>query len=215
VRLPQLRVLEVLRRKNQLLPYAFWGNERRPLKMQFSKWLRSQGGADRRLWHKCLPKYEAFFTRERVIIVHKSPLDTGYSSRYPRTWEWSPLQHQFLWYCRQGYCCRPLSAIWQDDSAMVPSFIRNCSAETAWKRASVRDILWFQNDGAPAHWGICPAVPKCDKCRKVYWTCREGCMASSVDRTQRDWIYPLGTPEGTRSSCPGLPAPENVLQPWN
>lgn len=85
-------------------------------------------------------------TFTRVSSVH------GMSPCFPQTWVSTPLQC-LGWNC-QRHCHGPLFASWQAAYSMTLWFSGNCSTKTVWRWASSCEAKsWFQQDGAPEHYG--------------------------------------------------------------
>jgi len=96
------------------------------------------------------------------------------------------------------------SATWQADCSKISWFSWNCSTGAAWKRvsSSKADDVGSAQRSSRALQGICLAVVECDISRKVDWTWRAECMASSVVGPNSNGLYPVGTPEGALLRSP-------------
>jgi hypothetical protein len=206
--LPQPRVLEVLH-DDQMHPYHYSRSahlfpDDRPLRMQYCAWLRHQHAADEFFLHNILWTDEACFTREGVFNVHNSHLwarDNPHAIR------------------ERGYQVRFSVSVWADivgDVVVGPYLLPDRLTAQRYRdfletvlpelledvRPALRQMLWFQHDRAPAHYGKSPAVVERDISSKVDWTWRADCMASSVAGSNSDDFFPVGTPEGASLRSP-------------
>jgi hypothetical protein len=70
---------------------------------------------------------------------------------------------------------------------LLPWSSGNCSTRAAWRCASSRETEAYQQQRrSSALWGRCPGVAERDISRKVNWTSRAVCMASSAAESNSD-----------------------------
>jgi hypothetical protein len=156
--LSQPRVLEVLH-GDQLHPYHYSRSahlvpDDRPLRMQFCEWLRHRYAADKFFLHNILWTDEACFTREGVFNVHNSHLwarDNPHAIRERgcqvcfRVSVWAGIVGDIVVgpYLLPG---RLTAQRYRDFlKTVLPGLLEDVPL-------TVRQRLWFQHDGAPAHY---------------------------------------------------------------
>jgi hypothetical protein len=97
--------------------------------------------------------------------------------------------------------------LWQAECSTISSFSGNCATGTVWRCncSWEAEVVVSTRRSSSALWGRCAAVVERHISRKVNWTSRVYCMASSVAVSNIWWnMFMESLPRLSKISCKGF-----------